>query len=297
MAYATSLLLPALSADGESYLGALVLAMGWMVIGDEFRWVANIFYGVALVALGVTRTSPNFFAVAPAMVAAILAWSCVLIPPLAAVGGSSNPRMSSAILEAGAWAWMFALGLFAWATFLPRQPVKEIRELPDPRPVTPESPLTSESPQSEGRLLMAESPGYRTFSESVKICISKFADFSGRASRSEYWWWVLFSVPVYFVLSIVKYSLSAESSLDAQGNGSIDVLFVLVGLALTVPSLAVGSRRLHDTGRSGWLQLLWLVPVVGPLLVLYFLVQESQSPIPSPSESEKNRSGEKQLSD
>jgi uncharacterized membrane protein YhaH (DUF805 family) len=92
--------------------------------------------------------------------------------------------------------------------------------------------------------------------EAVKTCLRKYAAFGGRASRSEYWWFALF----YFVLSVVVSMFS-------------DVLNALVGLGLLVPSLAVGTRRLHDIGKSGWLQLIWLVPLIGWALMIYWLVQ------------------------
>lgn len=100
-----------------------------------------------------------------------------------------------------------------------------------------------------------------TFTGAIKTCFSKYADFNGRATRSEYWWYVLFIVLVSIVLSEI--------------SGTLSVIFTLVTL---LPSLAVGARRLHDTNRSGWLLLLNLIPIVGWLIVLYFVVQESKEP-------------------
>lgn len=100
-----------------------------------------------------------------------------------------------------------------------------------------------------------------TFVESVKTCFSKYADFKGRASRSEYWWYALFIV----LVSIAASALS-------------DTVSLLFGLATLLPSLAVAARRLHDTNRSGWLQLIVLIPIVGWLVMLYFLVQEPKEP-------------------
>ena len=78
--------------------------------------------------------------------------------------------------------------------------------------------------------------------ESVSVCLSKYFDFTGRASRSEYWWWFLFiillSVPVTFVT--VGYNMPW--------------LYGLFVLSMTLPTLAVGARRLHDLGRTGWWQ-------------------------------------------
>jgi len=100
-----------------------------------------------------------------------------------------------------------------------------------------------------------------TFVESIKTCFSKYADFNGRASRSEFWWWVLFVFVVSLVLSAV--------------SGLVSGLF---SLATILPGLAVGARRLHDTDRSGWLQLIALIPLIGWLVLIYFCVQEAKEP-------------------
>ena len=105
-----------------------------------------------------------------------------------------------------------------------------------------------------------------TFQESVKQCFARYADFAGRASRSEYWWFALFNFVASFVLSLVH-----------QHLGSLYSLLVLL------PSLAVGTRRLHDTSRSGWWQLLWLFPVIGWIVLIIFLAQpgKDQGRLPS----------------
>ena len=77
-----------------------------------------------------------------------------------------------------------------------------------------------------------------SFTDSIKICFQKYIDFSGRASRSEYWWFFLFS----FIVRIVTFW--------------IPFLGIIIGLALLLPSLAVTARRLHDTNRTGWWMLL-----------------------------------------
>ena len=98
--------------------------------------------------------------------------------------------------------------------------------------------------------------------ESVTTCLTrKYADFSGRASRSEYWWFVLAQIIASIVLQILATYIFG--------------LIGLLGLALIVPSLAVGARRLHDIGKSGWFLLLALVPIAN-FVLLYFLVQPSQ---------------------
>lgn len=101
-----------------------------------------------------------------------------------------------------------------------------------------------------------------TFQESIQTCLQKFADFNGRASRSEYWWWVLFNLLV-----------SAAVSLALGPN-----LASFVSVALILPSIAVAVRRLHDVNRSGWFLLLGLIPLIGGLIILYWMVQASQGP-------------------
>ena len=96
-----------------------------------------------------------------------------------------------------------------------------------------------------------------SFQESIRVCLSKYADFSGRASRSEYWWFFLFIVLVGTATSFVSDYVSA--------------IFLLATL---LPSLAAATRRLHDTQRSGWWQLVCLVPVLGVIVLIVFLAQE-----------------------
>jgi uncharacterized membrane protein YhaH (DUF805 family) len=98
-----------------------------------------------------------------------------------------------------------------------------------------------------------------TFVDAVKTCFSKYADFEGCASRSEVWWWVLFT-------------LLASLALDTVSKGMSGVF----SLATLLPGIAVTARRLHDTDRSGWLQLLWLVPVIGWIFVLVWCIQDTK---------------------
>jgi uncharacterized membrane protein YhaH (DUF805 family) len=94
----------------------------------------------------------------------------------------------------------------------------------------------------------------------VRACLTKYADFNGRAARPEFWWFVLAQVVVSFILNRVH-----------------PVLGMLFSLAVLVPSLAVGSRRLHDLGKSGWLQLLGLIPLVGWIILIYWAAQPGDS--------------------
>jgi uncharacterized membrane protein YhaH (DUF805 family) len=95
--------------------------------------------------------------------------------------------------------------------------------------------------------------------------LKNYVGFQGRARRKEYWMFVLFSVIVSIVLSIV----------DAIA-GLNSVLSLLYSLAVLLPSLAVGVRRLHDTGKSGWWLLISLIPLIGSIILLVFMCQDSQ---------------------
>jgi uncharacterized membrane protein YhaH (DUF805 family) len=108
------------------------------------------------------------------------------------------------------------------------------------------------------------------FPDAVKICLHKYADFSGRARRSEFWWWVLFTIMVGLVAGIIDAILGTRT---VGGNGLVGSL---ANLALLLPSLAVGARRLHDTGRSGWWQLLWIVIIVGWVVLIVWWCSDSQ---------------------
>lgn len=104
------------------------------------------------------------------------------------------------------------------------------------------------------------------FPEAVRSCLTKYVEFRGRASRSEYWWFALFVAIVDFVFRIID---------NVIGN---PILGSLVSLALLLPGLAVAARRLHDTDRSAWWLLLILVPVVGWIVLLVFYVLPSTGP-------------------
>jgi uncharacterized membrane protein YhaH (DUF805 family) len=112
----------------------------------------------------------------------------------------------------------------------------------------------------------------------------KYATFSGRASRSEYWWWALVNFGVALVLEIALASFGASAAL-ASGSGAAVVpgpgYFVVIALAwvvslgLLVPSLALVWRRLHDTNRSGGYYFMGLIPFVGPIILIVFFASAS----------------------
>ena len=103
------------------------------------------------------------------------------------------------------------------------------------------------------------------------IALKKYADFSGRASRSEYWYFVLFYLLIGIGLGIVD---GLIGTLHAQtGVGLLSGLF---GLAMIVPSISVNVRRLHDIDRSGWWLLLIFAVIVGWIVLLVFGMMDSQ---------------------
>jgi uncharacterized membrane protein YhaH (DUF805 family) len=103
------------------------------------------------------------------------------------------------------------------------------------------------------------------FMDAVKAVLTNYVGFSGRARRSEFWWFFLFQVIVNILSTIV-------------GNAiGFALLPNLVGLALLLPGLAVGVRRLHDTGRSGWWWLIGLIPLVGIIVLIVFWVGDTQA--------------------
>jgi uncharacterized membrane protein YhaH (DUF805 family) len=110
------------------------------------------------------------------------------------------------------------------------------------------------------------------FPAAIQRFFKKYTAFSGRASRSEYWWWTLVAVGVSIVLNII---IAATSSSSSTGSGSSifgTILVVIWALATLIPSIALSVRRLHDGNFSGWLLLLGLVPFLGAIAVLIFMV-------------------------
>ena len=102
------------------------------------------------------------------------------------------------------------------------------------------------------------------------MALKKYATFSGRARRKEYWFFVLFYVLISIVATVID---SMTGSFDpTMGMG---MLGLLVALALLIPSLAVAVRRLHDTDRSGWWVLLCLIPLIGGIWLLVLLCLDS----------------------
>jgi uncharacterized membrane protein YhaH (DUF805 family) len=100
--------------------------------------------------------------------------------------------------------------------------------------------------------------------------LKKYAVFSGRARRTEFWMFTLISALITFVLALI------DGFLRITPEGRLSLLAGLYNLAVLLPSSGVSVRRLHDTGRSGWWSLIGAIPVLGWVVLLVFLAQDSQ---------------------
>ena len=128
-----------------------------------------------------------------------------------------------------------------------------------------------------------------SFGDSIKHCLTNYANFNGRAGRPEFWYFVLFHFLVVGIPAFIGFILIASSTTISPDGTTADisafgvfgwiiiVCAALISLALVIPHYAVGSRRLHDRGTSGWLQLLVLVPC-GAFVLLIFWLLESKGP-------------------
>ena len=104
----------------------------------------------------------------------------------------------------------------------------------------------------------------------LKVLKENYANFDGRARRSEYWYFMLFNVIISIVLNILAGVFGSISGTLAMIVSGIAGLY---SLAVLVPGIAVGVRRLHDTGKSGWLMLLGLVPIANFYLIYLLAIE------------------------
>jgi uncharacterized membrane protein YhaH (DUF805 family) len=108
-----------------------------------------------------------------------------------------------------------------------------------------------------------------TAPDAIRSVLSNYATFSGRAPRSEYWWWIL------FILILSALTAGIDGVLFGFGPEAMQPVSLIVTLGLILPSIAVGVRRLHDTGKSGWWYLIVLTGI-GALVLIWFFIQPSQ---------------------
>jgi uncharacterized membrane protein YhaH (DUF805 family) len=108
-----------------------------------------------------------------------------------------------------------------------------------------------------------------SFSDAVSTCLGKYADFTGRAGRPEFWWFFIFNIAASLMASILD-GLAGTDVTSTPLTGDQGLIGILVTLVLLVPNLSVGARRLHDIGRSARWLLLLLVPCLGIVVLIVF---------------------------
>lgn len=121
------------------------------------------------------------------------------------------------------------------------------------------------------------------FFSAVKAGFANWLNVQGRALRSEYWWWALFSFIVMFVASVADVAVfgssfgSGYAMVDADGtmqmSDSTSLFTLISSLVLLIPSITVAIRRLHDIDKSGWWYLITLIPIVGVIVFIVFAVR------------------------
>lgn len=102
-----------------------------------------------------------------------------------------------------------------------------------------------------------------TFGQAISSGFANITNFEGRASRSAFWWWALLILIIDLVAGLIF----------SRGNGFLAFIGYVIYAILWLATIAVGCRRLHDTGKSGWLQLLGLIPCVGIIILIVLWVQ------------------------
>ena len=111
-----------------------------------------------------------------------------------------------------------------------------------------------------------------SFQEAVTSVFNNYANFNGRARRSEYWYFVLFTMCVNVILSVIGRFFAGSDAMTMV----ITAITGIFSLAIIVTQIAVAVRRLHDIGKSGWLYLLILIPLVGQILLIVWFCTDSQ---------------------
>lgn len=113
------------------------------------------------------------------------------------------------------------------------------------------------------------------FMEAAKAFWTNYADFSGRASRSEYWWAYLSIILIAIVVGLIVGLLSGPSG---EPSGLALGILGIFYLAIIIPSISIGVRRLHDSDKSGWFMLLALVPIVSLVLLYFYIIKGTEGP-------------------
>ena len=117
-----------------------------------------------------------------------------------------------------------------------------------------------------------------TFVKAIESSLSQYMTFRGRAARSEFWFFNLFSSICSVVAIIIDNILGIQfKNIDSLSGGLYGYIYLLVALGLFIPSLSVSVRRLHDTNRSGWWYWILLIPLIGVILLLVWLCSKGTS--------------------
>lgn len=125
------------------------------------------------------------------------------------------------------------------------------------------------------------------FGQAITTCFGKYASFTGRARRSEFWFFWLFTIIVAFVLNIIDgvtglvlrfgnvETIDTSTGVITFTTGNLGILSTIWSLVIFLPFLSVTVRRLHDTGRSGWWWWILFIPCVGFIVILVFMLLDS----------------------
>lgn len=118
-----------------------------------------------------------------------------------------------------------------------------------------------------------------TFTQAISSVLGNYATFTGRAPRSEYWWFVLFSILASIAAGVIDTALFGAFSLLTFGEiDAFTPISTLVGLGLLIPSIAVGVRRFHDMDYAGWWMLLILSGIGALVVFFWFMVRGTRGP-------------------
>ena len=128
----------------------------------------------------------------------------------------------------------------------------------------------SQNPQPDARQTTAKHNGSVSFSEAIKLYFVNYANFSGRASKSEYWWSYLFNFLVLVVFATISRIIPAASL-------ALQMIYQLYSLAVIVPGISIVVRRLHDIGKSGKYYFILFIPIVGSIIMIVWLCRGSVS--------------------
>ncbi len=110
------------------------------------------------------------------------------------------------------------------------------------------------------------------FGQAISYNLSNMTNFNGRAGRGEFWWWILTLWIISFVINLFTGGLGVLTGSDSASS-FLGFIGWVIWIILLLATLAVGSRRLHDTNKSGWLQLLYLIPCVGWIVIFILCAQ------------------------